>query len=73
MTVVEIIFTKETETFTPFLEFGSAAKDPKLAFALTMGWKQIINCAVRRIYSGKCDHFLDALHFMKKKNKKNYF
>ena len=70
MAVVEIIFTKETETFTPFLEFRSAATDPKLAVALTRGWKQVINSAVRRIYSGKCDHFLDAFHFLEKNEKK---
>jgi hypothetical protein len=69
MTVVESIFAKETETFTPFSKIGSAAKDPNVAFALTVVGEKIINPAVRRIYSGKRDHFLDALHFLEKNEK----
>ncbi len=68
ITVVGTIFTKEADQFTPLLKFGSAAKDPKFAFALTMAWENIINNAVWRIYSPKCDHFLDGLIFCVKPN-----
>ena len=43
---------KEVDQITPFLKFGSAAKEAKLAFALKMVWENSINSAVRRIYSG---------------------
>jgi hypothetical protein len=36
MALVGNIFTKETYEFAPFLNVGSAAKDPKVAFAFTM-------------------------------------
>ena len=61
------IFTKESFKFTPFLNVGSAAKDPQLAFAFTMVWKNNINSAVRRIYSGHSDYFFEATHFEQKK------
>ena len=35
MTAVGIIYTKEIDNFKPFLKIGSAAKDPKVAFAFT--------------------------------------
>ena len=69
ITVVGTIFTKEADQFTPFLKFGSAAKDPKLAFALTMAWENSINGAIRRIYSPKCDHFLGVFIFFEKEKK----
>ena len=62
MTVVERIFAKETETFTPFSKIGSAAKDPNVAFALTVVGEKIINPAVRRIYSGNV--IISSTHFI---------
>ena len=67
MGVVGTKFTKEVDQITPFLKFGSAATDTKLAFALTMVWENSINSAVRRIYSGKCGHLVDAHIFGLKK------
>ena len=72
MAVVGTVFTKDTKYFTPLLKIGGAVKDPKFAFVQTMVWEKIIDRAVRRIYSGKCGHFLDALHFLEKKRKKNF-
>ena len=68
MALVGNIFTKESFKFTPFLNVGSAAKDPQLAFAFTMVWKNNINSTVRRIYSGHSDYFFEATHFEQKKN-----
>ncbi len=69
MSVFCTIFIKEADKFTPFLKFGSAAKDPKFAFAITMIRENSINSAVRRIYSPKCYHFLEILIFCEKRKK----
>jgi hypothetical protein len=73
MALVGNIFTKESLKFTPFLNVGSAAKDPQLAFAFTMVWKNNINSTVRRIYSGHSDYFSTGLIFREKTEKKIFF
>ncbi len=73
MTAVCTILIKEADKFTPFLKFGSAAKDPKVAFAFTIVWKNNINSTVRRIYSGRpFGLFFDGSHFSRE-NGKNFF
>ena len=67
MTAVCTIFAKEADKFTPFLKFGNAVKDPKLAFAFTVLWKNNINSTVRRIYSGHSDYFSTGLIFERKR------
>ena len=69
MAVVGTVFTKEADYVTPFLKLGSAVKDPMLAFAITMILENSINIAARRIYSSKCDYFVDAHIFAQKKTK----
>jgi hypothetical protein len=55
-----------------FLKFGNAVKDPKLAFAFTVLWKNNINSTVRRIYSGHSDYFSTGLIFREKTEKKKF-
>ena len=64
ITAVGTIFIKEAGNCTPFLKFGSAAKNPKLTFALTMVRENNIDRAERRIYSGKSS----GTHILDKKN-----
>ena len=45
MTVVGTIFTKEADQFTPFLNFGSAAKEPNVD--LPSQWSGIKKSIVR--------------------------
>ena len=73
MTAVCTIYEKEADKFTPFLMFGSAVKDPKLAFAFTVLWKNNINSTVRRIYSGHSDYFSTGLIFREKTEKKKFW
>ena len=40
-----------------------------LAFAITMILENSINIAARRIYSSKCDYFVDAHIFVHKKKR----
>ena len=72
MSVFCTMFIKEADKFKPFLKFGSAAKDPMLAFAFTVICENSINSTVRRIYSGHSDCFFEAIHFSKK-NDPNIF
>ena len=66
MSFIATIIRKEADKFTPFLKFGSTAKDPKLAFTFTMVWENSINSTVRRIYSGHSDYFSTGLIFREK-------
>ena len=68
ITAVGTIFIKEAGNCTPFLKFGSAAKNPKLTFALTMVRENNIDRAERRIYSGNSG---DA-HILDKKTKSSF-
>ncbi len=73
MSVFCTIFIKEADVFTPFLKSGSAAKDPKVAFAFTIFWKNNINSTVRRIYSGLSHYFFEATHFEQTNTIQNFF
>ena len=66
MTLVGIIFTKETDNFAPILDFKFALKVSTVAFALTIAGSKSINRAIMRIYSVMCTNFFDADHFWAK-------
>ena len=72
MTAVCTTYAKEADKFTPFLNFGSAVKDPKLAFAFTVVWKNNINSTVMR-FTQAIRIIFRRVSFFERKRKENFF
>ena len=63
---------KRSRLIHTILKFGSAAKDPKFAFAITMDWENSINSAVRRIYSRQLKLLGRRTHFAQKQRNRHF-